>query len=71
MELRLPGKEQDVPSEKASEKQQKYKEYITDTCPMAAATGRREPYHLTFIKKYGAVPAPDREGQGKGGRENG
>lgn len=60
-ELRLPGKEYDV----SAEKQQKYEEYITGSSPMAAVTGRREPYHLTFIKKYGAVPVPEmKDGNG-------
>ena len=47
------------------EKQQQYESYIEHVSPTAAAIGQREPYHLTFIKKYGAVPVPEmKDGNG-------
>lgn len=42
------------------QRKQKYEDYVADVSPQAAAAGRREPYYLTYLKKYGAVP----EGRG-------
>lgn len=42
------------------EQRQQYEEYITKLSPMAAVIGRRPPYHLTFIRKYGSrIPKPE------------
>lgn len=42
------------------QRQQQYEEYIMKSSPMAAVIGRREPYHLTFIRKYGSrIPKPE------------
>lgn len=41
------------------EKQKQYDEYITESSPMAAVIGRRVPYHLEYLRRYGDVmPAP-------------
>lgn len=45
-------------------KNRKYEDYITAVTRQAAATGRREPYHLTYLRKYGG------RGRQKGGQEN-
>lgn len=40
-------------------KKEKYEEYIKEASSMAAAIGRRVPYHLEYIRKYGnLLPAP-------------
>lgn len=40
-------------------RKEKYEDYIADASPQAAAVGRREPYHLIYVKRYGAVPDGD------------
>lgn len=48
------------------EKQKQYEEYITESSPMAAVIGRRVPYHLEYLRRYGSVvPSP---GGRKGGK---
>lgn len=36
-------------------RKEKYEDYIADASLQAAAVGRREPYHLSYLKRYGAV----------------
>lgn len=54
-------------------KDQKYEDYITAVSREAAATGRREPYHLTYLRKYGGrgrigrKAAEKNTGKGDGG----
>lgn len=43
------------------EKQEKYENYIKTLSAAAAVTGRRVPYHLEYIRKYGAGPVPERK----------
>lgn len=40
-------------------KDHKYEDYIADVSPGAAAVGRREPYHLAYLKKYGGRIRPE------------
>lgn len=47
-------------------KNQKYEDYIADVSPGAAAIGRREPYHLAYLKKYYGIA---RHGEGHQGKE--
>lgn len=59
-----PGKEALLWKRKDAEmdelRQQQYEEYIIKLSPMAAVIGRRPPYHLTFIRKYGSrIPKPE------------
>ena len=37
----------------SQEKQKLDEEYITEASPMAAAVGRRIPYHLEYLRRYG------------------
>ncbi len=37
----------------SQEKQKLYEEYIAEVSPMAAAIGRRVPYQLEYLRKYG------------------
>ncbi len=48
-----------------------YEEYITEIRPVAAAVGRRVPYHLEYLRRYGdVVPlAENCIGQGKEGAD--
>ena len=39
-------------------KSQKYEDYMADVSAAAAAAGRREPYHLTYLKRYGERSQP-------------
>nr|WP_296464319.1 hypothetical protein [uncultured Acetatifactor sp.] len=49
-----------------------YEEYITEIRPMAAAVGRRMPYHLEYIRKYGKIaPVPADKGKVASEREEG
>ena len=36
-------------------KQEKYEELTVRCTQQAAAIGRREPYHLTYIRRYGQI----------------
>ena len=50
-------------------RKQKYDDYIADASQQAAAIGRREPYHLTYLKRYGTGPETRQLGiPGKTGR---
>lgn len=41
------------------DQRRKYEEYIKGASPMAAVIGRRIPYHLEYIRKYGNItPVP-------------
>ena len=41
------------------ERSEWYGDMISHICPSAAAIGRREPYHLTYLKKYREIlPRP-------------
>lgn len=41
-------------------RQQEYEDYIIRVSATAAAIGRREPYYLTYIRKYGSrIPKPE------------
>lgn len=42
-------------------KEQKYEDYITTVTRQATAVGRREPYHLTYLKKYSERSRPGPE----------
>ena len=46
-------------------KNRKYEDYITAVSLQAEAVGRREPYHLTYLKKYGERNMPGRKAAGK------
>ncbi len=50
------------------QKQKEYPEWGMERCSEeAAAAGRRQPYHLTYIRKYGQVkPAETRENTEQG-----
>ncbi len=53
-------------------KNRKYEDYITAVTRQAAAAGRREPYHLTYLKKYGERGLPGRNAAEKNmGKETG
>lgn len=45
-------------------KDHKYEDYIADVSPGAAAVGRREPYHLIYLKKYGEDTRAGKKGSG-------
>lgn len=49
-----PGKEKNV----EEDKKQKYEDYIRQSSSMAAAIGRRVPYHLEYIRRHGAGLVP-------------
>ena len=56
------------------EKQRQYEDYIADPSPMAAAIGRRVPYHLEYLRRYRDVlPVPEggRDGDGAAERKEG
>ena len=46
-------------SEKERLKQEQYEGYIEHVSPMAAAVGRRVPYHLEYLRRHGAGPVPE------------
>ena len=46
-------------------KNQKYEDYIADVSPKAAAIGRREPYHLAYLRQYGETAMPPGKHPGK------
>ncbi|WP_300773335.1 hypothetical protein [uncultured Acetatifactor sp.] len=56
----------------SQKKQKLYEEYITEAIPMAAAVGRRIPYHLEYIRKYGeTAPVPTDKGKVASERKEG
>lgn len=56
----------------SQEKQKLYEEYITEASPMAAAVGRRVPYHLEYIREYGKIaPVPADKGKVASERKEG
>ena len=55
------------------ERTERYEEFIRYRSPGAQAIGRREPYHLTYLKKYGGIlprPVKTEYGRIKGNKEN-
>jgi hypothetical protein len=40
-------------------KQTQYEGLIVRCSPQAAAIGRREPYYMTYLRKYGDIKPPD------------
>lgn len=64
------GREESDSGMDSKEKQKRYEEYIAEGSLMAAAIGRRVPYHLEYLRRHRDVmPVPaaatDRE-EGKG-----
>lgn len=52
-------------------RKERYEDYIAEVSPMAAAIGRRVPYHLEYLRRYkdrGPAPA---EGSGPGRKGDG
>lgn len=47
--------------EQRSKRQQRYDEHIAHVTRNAREIGRREPYHLTYIKKHREVKPNDKE----------
>ncbi len=45
----------------SKEKQQRYDGYIEKPSPSAMVAGRRIPYHLEYVRRYGGVAGKDRE----------
>lgn len=55
---------------RSEERRQRYDGYIDDVRPAAAAVGRREPYHLEYIRRHGGG-APAVCGKREGGGTDG
>lgn len=57
------GREEPDSGMDSKEKQKRYEEYIAEGSLMAAAIGRRVPYHLEYLRRYRditPVPAADK-----------